>query len=322
MIWLTWRQHRRQALFTLAGLAALAAFIVPTGLSMRSAFSRLGLRDCLTAAKADPGCGTNMEEFSSSYGSLVFVSVLMLAVPLVVGLFWGAPVVAREVEQGTHRMVWTQGISRRHWALVKVGLLGGAVVALAIVYGLGTSWWYEPLGHMDTRQSRFTEIFFDMQGVAPVGYALFAAALGVFVGTVLPKVLPAMAVTLAGFIGVRLALAVLARPRYLSPASGDHPVHGGSGAGNDAAGAWVLSSEVRQADGTFLRPGSIKCPPPGDRIPCPAEADLGLRPDAYNHQVFQPADRFWTFQWIETGIFVALAVLLVWLAIRRIRRIA
>jgi hypothetical protein len=317
MIWLTWRQHRRQALFTLLGFVALAAFVVPTGLSMRHAYTRLGLADCPGAT----ACNAKLDEFSNTYGALVFVSVLMLVVPLIVGLFWGAPVVAREVEQGTHRMIWTQGISRRHWALVKIGLLGGAVVAFALVYGLGMSWWYAPLGHIDFRQSRFTEIFFDLQGVAPVGYALFAVALGVFAGTALPKVLPAMAVTLAGFVGVRLAVALFARPHFMSPQSTTYLVDAPADARGDFAGDWVLSKSVHQADGTFVQSGLARCPPAGGGVPCP-ETELGLRPGAYNYQLIQPADRFWAFQWIETGIFVALAALLIWFAIRRIRRLA
>jgi hypothetical protein len=319
MIWLTWRQHRRQALFTLVALAALAAFVVPTGLSMRHAFARLGIADCLTAA-AGPGCEANLDKFSSTYGSLVFVSVLLLVVPLMVGLFWGAPVVAREVEQGTHRMIWTQGISRRHWALVKFGLLGAAVAVFAVIDGLGMSWWYEPLGRIDVRQSRFTEVFFDLQGVAPIGYTLFAVALGIFAGTVLTRALPAMALTLAGFVGARVAVALFARPHYMSPTASDQLIQ--TRPSNQLAGGWVLAKEVRQADGTFVTSGTVRCPPGGDSAECVAGAHLGLRPGAYNHQVFQPGDRFWTFQWIETGVFVALAALLIWLAIRRIRRIA
>ncbi|MCA2216404.1 transporter [Jidongwangia harbinensis] len=214
-------------------------------------------------------------------------------------------------------MIWTQGISRRRWALVKCGLLGGAVTLFALVYGLGMSWWYQPLGLVDVRQTRFTEVFFDMQGLAPVGYTLFAVALGVFAGTALPKVLPAMAVTLAGFVGVRLAVALLGRPRYMAPEVADQPVEGGPGGQGDLAGGWVLAKEVRQADGTFVTSGLVRCPQADD-----CAADAGLRPGAYNHHVFQPGDRFWTFQWIETGVFLALAALLLWLTVRRIRRIA
>jgi hypothetical protein len=313
MIWLTWRQHRRQALFTVLGLAVLAAFVVPTGLAMRHAFTRLGLAGCLAT-----GCGHKLDQFTTTYGSLPLVSVLLLVVPLLIGLFWGAPVIAREVEQGTHRMIWTQGISRRRWVLTKAALLGAEVTVFALVYGLGLSWWYGPLGRVDVRESRFTAVFFDLQGVAPVGYTLFAVALGLFAGTVLPRVLPAMTLTLTGFVAVRVAVALLARPHYMTPRAENQLVVGAGDQG-DLAGAWVLAKQVRQADGTVVSSGSVRCPSPAA---CATDNQLGLRPGAYNHQVFQPAGRFWTFQWIEAGVFVALAALLLWLTIRLVRRIA
>jgi hypothetical protein len=129
-----------------------------------------------------------------------------------------------------------------------------------------------------------------------------------------------MALTLAGFVGARVAVALFARAHYMTPVADDQTILNGTGQG-DLAGGWVLSKEVRQADGTFVTSGTVRCPAGGD-VSCATDPALGLRPGAYNHQVFQPGDRFWTFQWIETGIFVALAALLVWFAIRRIRRIA
>jgi hypothetical protein len=49
----------------------------------------------------------------------------------------------------------------------------------------------------------------------------------------------------------------------------------------------------------------------------------GLGPGPYsNWMQYQPGSRFWAFQSIETGIFLVLTVLLLYLAVRRIRRIA
>ena len=122
MIWLTWRQHRKQALYTVLGLAVLAAFVVPTGLAMHRDFDRLIVRGCAANTPGMPCDG--FHDFSTTYGSYIYVCLLLLIVPLLFGLFWGAPLISREIEQGTHHMIWTQGISRRHWALAKVGILG------------------------------------------------------------------------------------------------------------------------------------------------------------------------------------------------------
>lgn len=232
MIWLTWRQHRKQALFTLLGFVALAALLVPIGLSMRNSFADLGLAECVrqlndtnVAAATRDGCEAGFRRFTNRYGSLNLVAVLLITLPVLVGLFWGAPLVAREVEQGTHRFVWTQGVGRNRWALVKFGLVGAAVVVLAVCYGLGMSWWVEPLTQ-SAHEGRLGLIVFDLQGVAPIGYTLFAVALGIFAGTVWKRMLPAMGITLAGFIGVRAAVAVLARPHYQPARTQTFPIEG------------------------------------------------------------------------------------------------
>ncbi|MFY1620447.1 ABC transporter permease [Micromonospora sp. WMMD736] len=329
MIWLTWRQHRKLAFYTLLGFLVLAAVLVPIGITMRNTFADLGLADCVRQL-ADPNvamttretCDASFNRFSNRYDSLNLVAVLLITLPALVGLFWGAPLVAREVEQGTHRFVWTQGVGRTRWALVKFGLVGGAVVLLAVGYGLGMSWWVEPLTQA-AHEGRLGVIVFDLQGIVPIGYTLFAVALGIFAGTVWKRMLSAMGITLAGYIGVRAAVEILARPHYQPARTQTFPIQGG-GIPEGDRGNWVLAVGIRDADGTMVAENTrIQCPPSGkgpDGRVC--GADLGLGPGAYNWEMYQPADRFWLFQTIETGIFVALAALLLYVAVRRVRRIA
>ncbi|WBB70002.1 transporter [Micromonospora sp. WMMD812] len=328
MIWLAWRQHRKQLLFTALAFLALAALMVPIGLAMRHTFGELGLPQCVRdLARADvatatvDSCDAGFRRFTNQYGALNLVAVLLVVLPALVGLFWGAPLVAREVEHGTHRFAWTQGVSRRHWALVKFGLAGAVVLTLSVLYGLGMSWWVDPLTK-SAQEGRLGFIVFDLQGVVPVGYTLFAVALGIFAGTVGRRMLPAMAITLFGYIGVRAAVALLARPRYQPAETVTFPIIGGEP--REARGDWILSSGIRNADGKMvLNDTTIMCPP-ADQMPegrtCGTE--LGIGPGAYNWRLYQPADRFWLFQYIETGIFVAVALLLIYLSVRAIRRIA
>ncbi|TDC59792.1 transporter [Micromonospora sp. KC207] len=329
MIWLTWRQHRKQALVTAIGLVLLAAFMIPTGLAMRHTFADLGLADCVralgtrsvVAASADT-CGRASVAFNNEYATMSMAGILFLVLPLLVGLFWGAPLVAREVEAGTHRMVWTQAVSRRHWALVKFGVTGTGALIASVVYGLGTSWWLTPISEAG-QHGRFNAFFFDMQGLAPIGYTLFAVALGVCAGTVWPKVLPAMTATLTGFVGLRVALATLARPHYLPARVLTFPVKDAAVQTNPAAQDWIISYGIRDASGKMLTPNAqIACAPGATGPGAACGTDLGITSGSYNWQLYQPGDRFWLFQSIETGIFVALAALLLYLAIRRIRRIA
>lgn len=342
MIWLTWRQHRKQALSALIALAALAAVIVPTGLAMHHAFTGSGLAACLAkqgTAQFTPGgapdCSDLKQQFENQYSSLFLVGILCVILPVFVGIFYGAPLVAREVEAGTHRLVWTQGVSRRRWAMVNLGLLGAVTLLIATVYALGITWWIGPL--VSNGDGRLAPVYFDIQGIAPVGYTLFAVALGVFAGTLWRRLLPAMGATLGGFAVVRVLIETLARPHYLSPLTASMPINSSERI-NGASGAWVYGNSITNGVGRVVLPHStVRCSPPqaGGGIassgavidptdPCNGGlAARGLGPGPFSNSMqYQPASRFWEFQGIETGIFLALTAILLYLAIRRIRSIS
>ncbi|WP_030393831.1 MULTISPECIES: ABC transporter permease [Kitasatospora] len=327
MIWLTWRQHRKQALWTAAALLALAAVLVPTGLAMRSTFQDSGLGACLRALGHaelvdNGGCEALSQRFGNKYDSTAFLAVLLVLLPVLAGVFLGAPLVAREVENGTHRLVWTQGISRRRWILTKFGLVGAVTLVLSVGYALGAAWWLEPLA--DNGLGRLRYLVFDVQGIAPIGYTLFAVALGILAGTVARRVLPAMGISLTAFIAVRALVELFARPYFLPAKTLTYAIDSPLMA-NRFAGSWIYQEGVRNGTGALVLPdGRIGCGPEGgDSAGCLARIaqDYGPAP-LTNWQEYQPADRFWTFQAIETGIFLALTVLLVTVAVRRVRRIS
>jgi ABC-type transport system involved in multi-copper enzyme maturation permease subunit len=336
MIWLTWRQHRRQLFYTALALLAVAAVMLPTGLAMHHTFTDTGLAACLASVGTaqvvsgnGPDCSQLSDSFGNQYSSMTFIGVLFVILPVFLGIFLGAPLVAREVEHGTHRLVWTQGITRRRWALVKIGLLGGVTILLAAAYALGMTWWFTPL--VTNGGGRLGPISFDVQGIAPIAYTLFAVALGVYAGTVFKKVMPAMGVTLAGYALVRGLIEGLARSHYLSPAGASVPVIG-TEQFNTYSGAWVYSEGIVNASGKLVQAnGRMSCGDGGARVAggAPIAPDCGgdllskgLGPAPFsNWMQYQPADRFWAFQGIESGIFLGLTVILIVLAVRRVRRI-
>ncbi len=152
-----------------------------------------------------------------------------------------------------------------------------------------------------------------MQGFAPIGYAIFAVALGIAAGTLWRKVLPAMGVTLAGFITARVAVAFL-RPYFLPVQERRIPVFSDTFPGRLRDDEFLLSSGIYNSDGVFFGDSFEWCGPPGqtDPVGVCAGYDIGT----FNLQTFHPASELWTFQLIETGIFVAAAALLLLLALR------
>jgi hypothetical protein len=96
------------------------------------------------------------------------LGTVLVGVPAAMGAFWGAPIVAGELEAKTHLLAWTRGVTRRHWPSVTL-LLGGSVAAvLAAGLSLASTWWAAPI---DAAGSRIAPATFAQRGVAPIGYA-------------------------------------------------------------------------------------------------------------------------------------------------------
>src|SRR5690349_16852379 len=208
MTWLTWRQLRTQAAAVAALVAAVSIVVLVTGPRLRDLVtSATGVYDSLTR--------TDQVLF---YAGLIAVA----AAPAVIGAFWGAPLVARELENGTHRLVWNQSVTRTRWLATRLGLttLGAAVAVGVLTWAV--TWWSEPMDGTVSHTrgglpSRLTPVSFAMRGLVPVGYVVFAVVLGATVGIILRRSLPAMAVTLAIFAFVQVAVPLWVRPHLVAP---------------------------------------------------------------------------------------------------------
>jgi hypothetical protein len=221
-------------------------------------------------------------------------------------------------------------VSRALWAHAKFGLIGAGVVLAAACNTLLVTWWRAPLDRIPSPGgARFGYLLFDLEGLVPVGYVLFAVALGTFAGALTRKSQAAMAITLVGFLATRLLIEFMARPRFLAPVERRFPVEGTT-MPNDLVGDWIVRGGIYAADGTRLSGGEFAsfsrnvCPPPTTPAggppttadPCLAQFGTG----AYNLELIHPVDRFWLFQGIETAVFVALSVALLLAAIHWVRR--
>src|SRR5579863_7695716 len=208
MTWLVWRQHRVQYLVGAALLAAFAVTIVVTGLQVADQF-----HSAQAACAAGHGCQRLGGLFMGSK-VVGFLVLATLGTPVLVGLFWGAPLVAAEAEAGTTQFAWMQSVTRKRWLTVKIGwMLLAAAIWGGVISALVT-WWEGPNNAEQLDMSNPGR--FDIMGTVPVASSLFGVALGIAAGTLLRRTLPAIAVTLAGFIAVRALVTLLLRPHYMS----------------------------------------------------------------------------------------------------------
>ena len=212
MIWLAWRQFRAQAVTATVGLLLLGAWLLATGPGLADEYAS-GLAGCSSS-----GCDQFMDGFVDQHQKTILaLTLVVLFVPAVLGLFWGAPLVARELDAGTHRLVWNQSVTRFRWLTVKLILIG---VSCAAVAGLVVWWverWSAPLDEASLVDPRLPMgVTFATSGVVPLAYAVFAFALGVTAGMLTKRVLPAMAMTLLLFLVAQVAVGWLVRP-HLAP---------------------------------------------------------------------------------------------------------
>jgi ABC-type transport system involved in multi-copper enzyme maturation permease subunit len=320
MIRFSWLQFRAQAVTAAAALAAVVVVLAVTSPHRQATF---GVSDWLYTAGI----------------------VVLYLTPAVIGIFWGAPLISRELETGTFRLAWTQSISRTRWVAVKLGLTGLAAMATAGLLSLAVTWWSSP---MDQRNPlggyRLSAVLFGARDLVPVGSTAFAFALGVTIGLLIRRAVPAIAISLAVFAAVQVAVPLGVRPHLISPVRTVAPLNlsaidaiGGSfpenslgvSAAVNIPGAWVYSNQVTTASGSTslgLAPqacisGPANGPTAGPTSVCQAAIGrLHLRQVI----IYQPGSRYWAFQWSETAIFLALALLLtgfcIWWTSHRLTR--
>jgi hypothetical protein len=308
MISVALRQHRIQISAGLGVMVVLAGLLVWTGHQMTSYFHATGLSACLAAHGG--GCDAFSQLFERRYGSLLSDIAYLNFLPMLVGVFWGAPLVARELETGTHRLAWTQSITRRRWLGTKLAIFVLATFLIAAVFSALLGWWFHPFARLQFGggYSRMDLDSFDFQGIVPIAYSLFAFSLGAAGGVILRRMLPAMAITFAIYLPARLLVQSL-RAHFQTPLQVTYPAFGTSP--RAGLGDWVVHSRVVDRLGRAVSDQTAisACGPAGRTHK--AEVSACLAAHGYRQMdLYQPASRFWAFQGIEFAIFAGLAVVL------------
>ncbi|MFE4513199.1 hypothetical protein ACFRMQ_03230 [Kitasatospora sp. NPDC056783] len=278
-------------LFLVMGAVSLALLV--HGWYLRAGLERSGATSCDPAADA---CLERYKRFLREYGtSMEALDMVLHVLGAGFGAFVGGPLLAREFEHGTVRFVWTQGAGRSRWTVGSLVVAGGALAVVAALFGLLLRWWSAPLALMN---GRFSPDLFEQTWPVMVGRVVLTFGVAALAGAVLRRTVAAVGIGL----GVSVALPFLAesfRFHYRQPL--EEPVHSMRAMALD--GRWL--GEVWYSD------------PAGNRISTDAFYEHGdfeqlqalVRDGGYTaHQVYQPADRFWPFEFVEFGWMTALGV--------------
>jgi len=324
MIWVAWRLNRAQLLTLAACTLAGVAFLLYVRSGMLSFIAAHNMAGCVREATHSEGCIAPTRAFGAEYSDFTkYVQAAFATLPVILGVFCGGPLFARELEQGTHVLALTQSVSRTRWFVVKAAV--AVLPAITVMAVLTVALWsvISAAGNAGVlQQGLFEQLTFDTSGLAPVGYTVFAVVVGIVLGIAGRHTVTAMAGTLVAFAVARFAgetarawwIGLLPTDRVLGPADG-------SGAQPDLHGGTVIGTGLLKADGsTTSLDGVQSClQQAGDDAAAKAcYAKAGI---TQSYTDVLSGDQFWTAQLIETLLFGGIAVCLlavgVWLLRKR-----
>jgi hypothetical protein len=308
--WVIYRQYRVAFLGVLVLYGAFATVLLATGFTMHRTARDLGLDHCTSR------CTDALDAFTARYEGLsMLVTQLLVFSPALVGAFLGGPLLAREYESGTFRFAWTQGTGRTRWAVTRLLALGLGLTAVALALSRLYDWWYSPfvpfMGRFDRGGS------YEVAGTVFAAHVLLAFCLGALAGVLLRRTVAAVVAALAGWFAVVFPLAMLWRPRFMTPLVGELSKDGPT---RFAGADWHL--DIYMTDPT----GAVVSQSAQDRL-IDSLLSTGQRPGEWfaqhgyiTWQQYHPASRFWPFQLIESGILAAVALAAATLTVHLIKR--
>jgi ABC-type transport system involved in multi-copper enzyme maturation permease subunit len=322
LAWVTWRQHRLALAGVLVVLGGLGLFMLVNGLAMHHAYASLGLDGC---GKLDgPSCQSQLTIFQQDYGSLTdHLPQFVMLLPGLIGVFAGAPLVAREFESGTFRFAWTLARSRVQWIVTKLVLLAVVLTAFALAFSALFTWWYGPFDAITGRMS--SSGAYEISGLVFAARTLFAFTLGALLGLLIRRTVPAMAATAAVWAAVALPSMIWLRPLIQKPITTiGHQGKGTIASSHIPFNANAINHWIQNSDGQHVSPDQVfqqAIASNGGTIPSPDQFETWMTNHHYSQWVsYQPNGWFWHFQTVEASAYVILAILLALATVLVVRR--
>lgn len=314
MLWFMWKQHRSEALVGALLVIVIAIALISVGLT--SSVNH-GVPLCINSHSCQP-VNPLLEDFKVSMLSMLNLFPWLL--PLLVGVFVGAPLIAREREQHTYPLIWTQSVTRTRWLTVKLSVIAGILVLVFTLLAVLCIWNNSSVLPLLPSNS---DLYTPSQGVALISFGLFGVMLGVAIGAFVRRVVPAMVLTLVVFLAVCITLSNFS-PYFIPPLSHLYPR---SITSQDAAwgqpGDLTLYAGYADSAGHEVGELSTYC---GFHATIRDSTYAALANQClatHNLQwkiVYQPANRIWLLQWIELAVLLALSAALVPLTYWKLRQ--
>ena len=305
LTWALLRVHRSALWFWLLYVAVIAVVTLWTyGPGATAAMDELAASGCRDGGMPNLGCDMPGPAGARWDSGVALGSALLTVAPLLIAAWAGGSLIGRELEDGTARLAWTQSVSPARWLAAKL-----AVPAVLIVAGMlpltllhRMMWAATPELRKDSWSWYDTGIF-EPNGTLATAYALLGLTLGVLVGLVARRSLPALGFAFAG-LGIGVQQFQSLRP-HLWPAVTRQSAVGFEDDGSLTVGKGSYTS-------TGARIPDLFC---DDKAACIARHDV-----AGVYRDYHPASHFWPLQLVETGVLLALATVAVLTAFALLKR--
>jgi ABC-type transport system involved in multi-copper enzyme maturation permease subunit len=285
--------------------------------------------------------GSPSSSCTGPIGQAQAILLILLALPCLIGLAMGTPLVAGELHGHTNRVAWTQSISRTRWLVTKWLFAAVGLLALSSLFELVVNWWF---GHVHVAyigvllfsqgygSDHIQPTLFNVTGVVPTAYVLFAFSLGVALGAVIRRTPWAIAATVVAYGLAALVMVTAVRPNLMpqtfvaySTQAGTSPLSLGQGTLDRAP--WVLGFGYRYAPGYKVSFNSPSADAAGRECQVLTEGPT-LNP--YDRcitdhhlqagEFYQAADHYWPLQWREAAIYLGASIILFGIGLWSVRR--
>jgi hypothetical protein len=333
MTWLTWRQYRTQiiGLLAISALLVIGIWIV-AGYAVRTR-AEFGVDSCRPATQTiitpsgpqtittNSNCFDVTNEWQKGLGPLRFLFVALYVVPALVASYIGGPLFALEFERATHRLAWTQGISRLRWASMKLGILVAVAVIAALILAIAGAPSRVLMGVGATGTGVRPFDAFDLEGPTLISYTVFGIVIAAFIGAWSRRIVVAMFLGLLIFGVARVGVHNL-RPSYQDPV-----VVPLEQMNQMPANSWFIDVPDVDREGRPVSQERVmtllseyhRTPKFGPPSATDNDSTFLAERGVFRRVGYQPVDRYWTFQAIEAAIFTGLAALFALLTLWRVR---
>ncbi|WP_371583704.1 ABC transporter [Streptomyces sp. NBC_01314] len=290
MNWLVWRQHRAAYWTMLTATAITVAVFVYQRHEMITYLGGYGYPDLKSGWEA-----------KFDHDPLNVAAMMLGFLPVLIGVFVGAPLLAGDLENGTAKLVNAQSVSRVRWLATKLGVTALVVVVCTTALSAAFTWWWSPVKSSSYFTSWTDGPVFDNSGPVPVALSLLTVVGGVAIGMLLRRTLLSMVVTLGFTVAVQMVWSYFRLSLANVVTVTSHNGVGDNSTPNVPDGAHQLDESYLTASGDLIGWGSCAEATEKARDACLDKAQVvGWSVD------YIPISQMSSMQWLGSSILLAL----------------